>query len=109
MTVSGTELSMVRGDTESITVTCPAAPFQAGDVLTLTIREGDVYGSIVLQKTISEFGADGSAVINIEHGDTTGLEMGSDYVYDIQLVQANGNYITIIKPSKFTIEEEVTY
>lgn len=109
MTVSGTDLAMTRGDTESITVTCTAAPFSAGDTLTMTIRADDVNGAIVFQKSITEFEVDGSAIIPILPTDTEGLEMDGDYVYDIQIVRSDGTVTTIIKPSKFEIEEEVTY
>jgi len=109
MTVSGTDLAMTRGDTELIIVTCTAAPFSAGDTVTLTLRADDVYGAIALQKTITEFEEDGSAYIPILPGDTASLEMDGDYVYDVQVIRADGTVTTIIKPSKFEIEEEVTY
>ena len=108
MTVSGTDLAMTRGDSESITVVCSSAPFSSGDTLTMTLRP-DVEDDIVLQKIITDFENDGSAIIPILPSDTADLEMDNDYVYDIQIVRADGTVTTIIKPSKFTIEEEVTY
>lgn len=107
MTVSGTDLSMTRGDTESITVKCTSDPFVTGDTVTMTVRE-DVESAIVLQKVITAFDS-GNAVIPIYPADTSGLEMDTEYVYDIQVVRANGTVTTLIKPSKFNIEEEVTY
>lgn len=38
MTITGTKLSMVRGDSESITVTS-SRPFTAGDTVYFTVRE----------------------------------------------------------------------
>lgn len=108
MTVNGTNLSMVRGDSESITVRCSAAPFETGDTVTMTVRP-DVDSSIVLQKSVTEFDDDGAAVIAIDPADTEGLDMDTDYVYDIQVVRSDGTVTTIIKPSTFTVEEEVTY
>lgn len=111
MTVNGTKLSMTRGDSETITVICTAAPFDTGDVLTMTVREDngdDGYGNIVLQKVIGAFEADGTAIINIAPGDTADLEF-TDYIYDIQVTRADGTVTTIIKPAAFTITEEVTY
>lgn len=111
MTVNGTKLSMTRGDSETITVICSAAPFEVGDVLTMTAREDNEdgeYGNIVLQKTVSEFEADGTAIINIYPADTSGLEF-TDYIYDIQVIRADGTVTTIIKPDTFSITEEVTY
>lgn len=111
MTVNGTKLSMTRGDSETITVICSAAPFEVGDVLTMTVREDGEdgeYGSIVLQKTVSEFEADGTAIINIAPNDTSSLDF-TDYIYDMQVTRADGTVTTIIKPDTFTITEEVTY
>ena len=107
MTVSGTDLAMTRGDSESITVKCTSDPFATGDVVTMTVRE-DVESAIVLQKVITAFDS-GDAVIGILPADTANLTMDTDYVYDIQVVRADGTVTTLIKPSKFTIEEEVTY
>lgn len=55
---------------------------------------------------ITEF-SDNTAYINILPEDTESLRFGK-YVYDVQLT-FNGAVKTIIKPSTFTIGEEVTY
>jgi len=98
---------MTRGDSESVIVTCPKEPFAAGDTVTMTVRP-DVESPIVLQKVVTVFTDEGKAVISIDHEDTEGLDFGS-YVYDIQLVRADGTVKTAVKPSEFTLEEEVTY
>jgi len=41
--------------------------------------------------------------------DTKDLPAPLECVYDLQLSKADGSVITIIRPSKFTIEGEVTY
>ena len=106
MTITGTNISMTRGDSESVTVTC-SVPFDTGDTVYLTVRE-DVESPIAMQKIVDTFGGDGQAVIGIEPADTEGLDFG-DYVYDIQLTRADGTVTTLVKVSKFTLEEEVTY
>lgn len=105
MIVKGTKLSMVRGDDESITVTCSES-FAAGDRITFTVRQS-VEDPIALQKIVTEFPA-GEAVIGIRPEDTAGLDFG-DYVYDIQLTRRDGTVTTIIEPARFRLKEEVTY
>ena len=106
MKVSGKNLSMTRGDTESLTVSVKDTPFQAGDTVFFTVRP-KVCAPIALQKIATTF-TDGKAVFSIAPSDTEGLPFGS-YVYDIQWTKANGDVVTIVKPSIFTIAEEVTY
>ena len=100
-------MSMTRGDSESVTVKCPSDPFAVGDTVTMTVRP-DVESAVALQKTVTAFTDEGEAVIRIEHADTEGLDFAA-YVYDIQVVRADGTVTTLVKPSDFTIEEEVTY
>ena len=106
MTIRGTKISMTRGDSETVTVTC-SVPFAAGDTVTLTMRE-DVESEIAMQKVVTDFGAAGEAVIVIEPEDTEALDFG-DYVYDLELRRADGTVTTLVKPSVFTLTEEVTY
>lgn len=106
MTVNGTKLAMVRGDSESITVQCTPS-FSTGDTIYFTVRQ-TVEDPIVLQKIVTEFDNDGKAVIIISPSDTESLDF-DDYVYDIQLTKADGTVTTLIEPDRFRIKEEVTY
>ena len=104
-------IAMTRGDSESLTVQCIADPYTDGDIITLTVRDG-ADGDIVLQKVVDAF-PDGVAVIDIQPGDTVGIEFG-DYVYDIQWTNSAGNVLTLIPPKPgrlpaFKITEEATY
>ena len=108
-------LSMTRGDSESITVRCYERtdggesvflPIEDGDTVYLTVRP-DAEGEIVLQKIIEDFPG-GAAVIPFAPEDTSGLDFG-DYVYDIQLTRADGTVTTLLVPAKFTLKDEVTY
>ena len=111
MKVRGSNLSMTRGDSESITVKCfqsgTPVPFENGDTVTFTVRE-DVESPIALQKTVTTFDENGWAVIALLPGDTEDMDFGS-YVYDIQLTRADGTVTTLITISNFELTEEVTY
>ena len=109
-------IAMTRGDSESLTVRKKvdggSAPFEVGEVITLTVRDG-ADGEIVFRKVVTEFDEEGAAVIAIETGDTEGAEFGK-YVYDVQYTDAAGKIQTVIPPTpgklpKFTLTEEATY
>ena len=98
-------IAMTRGDSESITVAC-SMPFADGDTVYFTLRQ-DAESEIVLQKAITEF-FDGKAVIPLLPEDTEPLDFGN-YLYDIQVTRADGAVTTLIVPSRFRLNEEVTY
>ena len=106
MTLQETNITMTRGDTETLTLRC-SEPFTEGDEVTMTVRE-DADSPVELQKTVTEFGADGEAVIVLDHEDTAGMDFGT-YRYDIQVTRATGAGRTLVKPAKFTLTEEITY
>lgn len=110
MVINGTDIYMIRGDTEQLTISCQTdagepRPFVSGDRVQLTVawRAG---GEPVLAKTVEEFD-DGTAVIRLSHADTNLLQ-ATEYRYDIQLTAADGSVATIIPPSKFVVEGDVT-
>ena len=105
MKVNGTNLSMTRGDSESISVTISGYDIQPGDFLEMTVRQRPA-SPVVFYKKVTEF-SENKAVISIMPEETSDLSIG-DYVYDLQLT-FGGAVKTIVKPSKFTLEEEVTY
>ena len=109
MKIEGTRIYMTRGDSETLTVKCATLPFESGDELTLTVRP-TVYADVALQKVVTEFEEDGSAVFEIAPEDTEGLKFGG-YIYDVQVVRADGTVTTLIKPKQnnFILCEEVTY
>lgn len=106
MLVNGTKISMTRGDSESITITCAERPFKQGDTIAFTVKENVYQTEHKIQKTVKEF-ADGKAVVEILPEDTRNLKFHA-YIYDIQLTGADGSVKTIIKPSEFNILPEVT-
>ena len=109
MIVDGSNLSMTRGDSESITVKITEHPFVSGDIIEMTVRKSATSDKIAFHKKVTTF-TEGKAVINIEPSDTHALSFGK-YTYDVQWTNSDGQVKTIIKPTKdnFIITEEATY
>jgi hypothetical protein len=112
MKIQGTNISMIRGDSEVIKVSCRDEsgvdiPLVEGDIVYFTVKRSTSTEEKILQKIVTEF-TEGVALITIFPEDTKELKTGI-YYYDIQLNRANGQVKTIIPPSKLTINEEVTY
>ena len=112
MKVNGTDLSMIRGDSESITLSLKdgdaAIPFVTGETVYFTVKGSAIVDEIALQKIVTEFNEDGNCIIEIAPNDTKDLRFGS-YVYDIQLNRIGGTVTTIIPCSEFAVLQEVTY
>jgi hypothetical protein len=112
MTITGTNISMVRGDSESLTVRLfddngDQVNIVSGDTVYFTVREALGDTVTILQKVITGF-LNGEAVIQINPSDTDELFFKT-YVYDIQWTRADGQVKTIVPASNFTILAEVTY
>lgn len=113
MIVDGTNLSMFRGDSESLTITLYDAlgnivDFIAGDTVYFTVKESMQTNVKTLQKIVKEF-RDGKAIIEIEPNDTDSLSFSKPYIYDIQLTSIEGKVTTIVPPSRFTLKGDVTH
>ena len=108
----GTNARMRRGDSDSIEVTGLSLVY--GDKVYFTVKDSIYSTEKRLQKIVTEFTAEGNAVIPIGTADTKSLNV-RDYVYDIQVNFADGEVITVVPPepslppSKFTLTGEVTY
>ena len=112
MKISGSDISMVRGDSETIVVSVnnedgSLRPLEEGDTIYFTVKKDAHTKEKALQKVITDF-VDGTALIKIEPEDTRNL-MYRPYVYDIQLTEADGTVTTIIKKSTFRVSEEVNH
>lgn len=105
MRISGTDIYMTRGDTESIKVSISGVDLSDGDILEMTVRKR--FGSPPVFYFKSTNLQSGIVSIPITPENTENLPVGN-YVYDIQLTYS-GIVKTIIKPSKFVLEHEVTY
>lgn len=112
MVIQGTNIKMIRGDTESIRVAVEKdggvkLDLVKGDVIYFTVKENYYSEDRKIQKVISEF-ENGEALITIHPEDTRQLKPGN-YVYDIQLNRSNGQVKTIVPKSNFRIEADVTH
>ena len=112
MKIHGTNISMIRGDSQSVTVSVKdkdgnKVPLITGDIIYLTVQYNVNAEEKVLQKVITQF-EDGNANIEITPNDTKDIPFNT-YVYDIQLNRVDGTVSTIVPPSNFTIDREVTY
>lgn len=108
-------IQFIRGDTYAIQLTVKDAngdPYvpMPNDILTMTVREKDYRGLIVIQKISGDNDViviDGGWQITIQPNDTSELEYKS-CVYDIEL-NMSGIIQTVIPLSKFILDKEVTY
>lgn len=110
MRVQGTNLIMTRGDSENIAISCEVDGKQFiedGDTVYFTIKKSTRTKEKLFQKVITVF-SNNNAIVEFRPEDTKDLPYGS-YRYDIQVTKSNGVVKTIVKPSSFVIEEEVTY
>lgn len=111
MKIIRNSIYMIRGDTESITVSLRdngvEIPFEVGDTLYMTVKESVDVVEKQFQIVVKDFN-EGKAVIEIDPDDTKEMEFGN-YVYDIQLTTSDGNVTTIIPPNRFVLQGEVTY
>lgn len=101
-------LSVTRGDTLPIVIniTNNYEPYELeeGDILTFTVKETtNLNDAVLIQKTMD---ATTGPYCELTPQDTN-IPYGK-YKYDVELAQANGRVFTIIKPSQFTVTEEVT-
>ncbi len=101
---SNFNLSYVRGDTDSITVTCADDPFSAGDAVRMSISQSTTSPRLLFYEVTSF--TDGAAVINL--GAETGELSFGTYYYDIEITRANGNVQTPVR-AKLNVLWEVTY
>lgn len=110
MELSGTNIAMINGDSETITVAAVDTNgdpllLTAGDKITFTVKKSTYESNVAIQKVITEF-VNGEAIIELAAADTINLSGG--YFYDIQLDRADGTVTTIVKPSSLTVQRGVT-
>jgi len=112
MLIDGTDVSMVRGDSETIRVQMKDSagtviPFVVGDTIKLTVKEHSRMVEFAFQKVVTTF-QDDYGVFYIDPSDTDELDFKT-YYYDIELKTASGLVKTLIRSSHFEIAEEITY
>lgn len=112
MIVEGTNIRMIRGDTESICIGMrntqgEIVPFEQGDTVYFTVKTSTSSSERIVQKVVTQF-VDGVAFIVLQPDDTRGLQ-ARPYIYDIQVTRADGVVKTIVPPSRFCLVGDVTH
>ena len=112
MEVTGTNLAMIQGDSESLTITRKnregnMIPFEEGDRVFMTVKSDPTQAEFIFQKVVTSF-QEGRAIIEIQPEDTQNIEPQA-YQYDIQLTTAAGRVTTLVKPSRLTIRMGITW
>ena len=99
-------IHLTRGDTARISLAVTASDGTAydysEDTVLFTVKANTMTADTLIEKTVTD------GVINLTTSDTNGLSYQT-YVYDVQLVTAGGDICTVIPPSKFIVEQEVTW
>lgn len=119
MKINGTDIFMTRGDSEKFEVSLYDKELDIqrdllpGDKVFFTVKTSTQTKDFKIQKIIENFDGNGNpdhvgkAIVVINPEDTKDLKYHT-YVYDVQIIK-DGYITTVIKPSKFVVEEEVTY
>ena len=104
-------IQLTRGDTARLTVeleveledeTTQPYSVQNDDVLTLSVKKRKEDFKPCIEKVVK-----GSADFHIKPEDTAELEFGN-YVYDVEILTAEGDVYTVIENKTFKIGVEVT-
>lgn len=99
-------IQLVRGDTfrAKLTLKDKAGNIyipSADDEVLFTVKRNALTNQILVQKRVE------NSEVVLEPSDTENLNFGS-YVYDVQVVLANGNKDTVIQANIFELLPEVT-
>ena len=100
-------ITIIKKDTASLDILLDNYTLTDGDTVTLTIDKEVEQETPIKQIVVTNFNAEGGAIINLTSGDTD-LEVGT-YKYDIQINTADGRVDTVIGPAKFKVIGGVTY
>lgn len=100
-------MSMIVKDTGTLALRIKSYALGEGDEVVFTINDVREDDTPLVQKTITEFRADGRAVVYLTSADTD-VQPGN-YLYDIQVNYADGRVDTIVGPARFKFEGGVTY
>ena len=110
MKLQNYHISIVRGDSGTLTVRCKgpggeARPFSAGECVRLAVKADARQREPLLQKAETDF-PEGAAVFSFAPEDTRALPFGN-YRYDVRLTDREGNVFTIVTAGDFTVLEAI--
>lgn len=103
-------INMSRGDSISLTINLSDSDgneyiLQEGDRLFFSAKKKATDESYAISPILLT--GEKGTTLHLDASDTYDLEFGT-YLYDIQLVTANGKTNTVIKPTQLIIEEAIT-
>lgn len=119
MRVKGTDIYLTRGDTAKLTLDINMASGLDIDEVYFTVKKNVNTDNVTFSKSwvsgtgtgITKQGTDNIFIVQIDHNDTKNEAFGR-YRYDVQIVYSESGgdpqILTVVKPSVFVIEEEVT-
>lgn len=102
-------IHLTRGDTARFsigrivnTVTNTNYTPTEGDIVTMTVKK-----TVLQEDPCVQIIVPGGGVLHIKPEDTKAMAFGK-YVYDVQLTTVDGDVYTIIQPTTFDLQKEVT-
>lgn len=107
MVFNKAKIIFTRGDDDAMMVALGDGTFQTGDKVYFSLKQEPSDTTDIFQiesDNFVEYGgvANAAVLINIPHERTINLELGI-YYYDILVEWANGTYVTVVRPTKFTL------
>ena len=100
-------IRMIQGDTGSIRLTLDNYKLSSGDKVTFAMTSNSLK-RLLIEKNITEFESDGTALIILNGKDTVDIAPGS-YLYEIQVITKDGRTDTVIPMTRFKIMEGMIY
>ena len=100
-------IRMIQGDTGSIRLTLDNYRLSSGDKVTFAMTSNSLK-HLLIEKSITEFESDGTALIILNGKDTVDIAPGS-YLYEIQVITKDGRIDTVIPMTRFKIMEGMIY
>ena len=100
-------IRMIQGDTGSIRLTLDNYKLSSGDKVTFAMTSNSLK-RLLIEKSITEFESDGTALIILNGKDTVDITPGS-YLYEIQVITKDGRIDTVIPMTRFKIMEGMIY
>ena len=100
-------IRMIQGDTGSIRLTLDNYKLSSGDKVTFAMTSNSLK-RLLIEKNITEFESDGTALIILSGKDTVDIAPGS-YLYEIQVITKDGRIDTVIPMTRFKIMEGMIY
>lgn len=115
---STNKIKMVQGDTGSIRLQLSNYSLGPGDEVRFGLTARNVVqpaafalernSDLLIEKVITDFEDDGSAIIMLEGTDTLDLNPGQ-YLYEVQVKTSDGRIDTVITTTRFTLLEGIIY